>query len=35
MVEAVERFAMSHISPYTVYHNGRAESIDRTDSVKP
>lgn len=35
MVEAVERFAMSAISPYTVYHNGSTESIDRTDSVKP
>lgn len=35
MLEAVERFAMSPISPYTVYHNGKVESIDKTDSVKP
>lgn len=35
MVETVERFAMSPISPYTVYRNGKAESIDRIDNVKP
>lgn len=35
MVEAVERFAMSPISPYTVYRNEKTESINRTDNVKP
>ena len=35
MVEPGERFAVSPISPYIIYHNGKAESIDRMDSVKP
>ncbi len=35
MAEAVERFAMFSISLYTVYRNGKTESIDRTDNVKP
>ena len=33
--KAVERFAMFSISPYTVYRNGKTESIDRTDNVEP
>lgn len=35
MLETVERFVMPPTSPYTVYHNGKVESIDKTDSVKP
>jgi hypothetical protein len=35
MVEPGEWFAVSPIPPYIIYHNGKAESIDRMDNVKP